>query len=292
MVKVLKILLPKYIYSTIRDFILRIKGPSSNLSPTQYWTGHHVLSPRKLTSDEYEKFLEFRNKGYLNYSELLPLKGHDGKVIVDYGCGPGIELTGLGIYNNYNKLYGVDISPTALEKAKQRCDVLGVSSELINLKQEIGELPIASNSVDLIHCSGVLHHTPNPISIMKEFNRILKDDGKIQIMIYNYDSVFVHLYIAYIQMVLDKKRIFSKNIYKGLSKSEVFKMHTDGITCPISNCWKVDEFLGMIREAGMTGIFKGSAPSIISEMKLLPLRFDAIMDEIQTNLDSINKQTS
>ena len=80
-------------------------------------------------------------------------------------------------------------------------------------------------------------------------------------------------------MVWDKKRIFSKNIYKGLSKSEVFKMHTDGITCPISNCWKVDEFLGMIREAGMTGIFKGSAPSIISEMKLLPLRFDAIMDE-------------
>tara|TARA_B110000046_G_C12705637_1_gene278395 strand:- start:118 stop:582 length:465 start_codon:yes stop_codon:yes gene_type:complete len=114
---------------------------------------------------------------------------------------------------------------------------------------------------------------------MEEFNRILKDDGKAQIMIYNYDSVFVHLYIAYMQMRLDKKRIFSRDIYKGISKTEVFKMHTDGLECPISNCWKVDEFLGMIREAGMTGVFRGSAPEINSEMKLLPLRFDAIMDE-------------
>jgi ubiquinone/menaquinone biosynthesis C-methylase UbiE len=271
-------LLPQYIHSTIRDSYLNLNSPSSGLSPTQYWTEHHVQSPQLSTPDEYKKFTEWRNKRYLGYSELLPLKGHDGKVIVDYGCGPGIELAGLGIHNKYNKLYGVDISTSALEKAKHRCDTLGVNCELIPLSQEIGTLPIDSNSVDLIHCSGVLHHTPDPISIMKEFKRILKDGGKAQIMIYNYDSVFVHLYIAYLQMIRDRKRMFSKDIYQGMDKKLVFKIHTDGLHCPISHCWKVDEFIDMVREAGMKCVFKGSSPDIDNEMKILPLRFDAISD--------------
>ena len=278
MKKIIKLLLPKYVYSTIRDLILKFKGPSSGLSPTTYWNQHHVVSPQFSTPTEYKKFTEFRNQGYIGYSDLLPLEGHNGKVIVDYGCGPGIELAGLGIYNKYKKLYGVDISASALEKAKHRCGILGIDSEFILLNQEVGKLPIASNSVDLINCSGVLHHTPDPISIMKEFKRILKDGGKAQIMIYNYDSVFLHLYVAYIQMILDKKRIFSKNIYQGISKKEAFKLHTDGLHCPISNCWTPEEFIGMAKKAGMKCIFKGAAPEISTEMKMLPLRLDAITD--------------
>jgi SAM-dependent methyltransferase len=146
------------------------------------------------------------------------------------------------------------------------------------LNQEVGKLPITSNSVDLIHCSGVLHHTPDPISIMKEFKRILKDGGKAQIMVYNYDSIFLHLYVAYTKMILDKKRIFSKNIYQGMSKKDVFKLHTDGLHCPISNCWKPEEFIDMAKNAGMKCKFKGAAPAISSEMKVLPLRLDAITD--------------
>jgi SAM-dependent methyltransferase len=201
----------------------------------------------------------------------MPFGGHDGKVVVDYGCGPGIELTGLGLYSKPARLYGVDVSASALEKAKRRAGVHGIECTLLHLGQESGAIAIDSESVDHVHCSGVLHHTPDPASILREFRRILKPGATANIMVYHHDSVYMHLYVAYMKMVLRSR-------YKGLSREEVFRVSTDGPTCPISRAYTADGFLTLARQAGLDGVCTGAAMENGSEMKNLPLRWDAIAD--------------
>jgi ubiquinone/menaquinone biosynthesis C-methylase UbiE len=83
----------------------------------------------------------------------MPVAGYDGKAILDYGCGPGHDVVGFAHFSKTARLIGMDVSTTSLA------------------------------SIDLIHSSGVLHHTPNPLKILKEFRRIIRPGGSAQIMI-------------------------------------------------------------------------------------------------------------
>ena len=60
----------------------------------------------------------------------------------------------------------------------------------------------SDNSVDYIFSQGVIHHTSYPEKILSELYRVLKLGGKAKIMVYNYDSPFVHQYIAYYKITL------------------------------------------------------------------------------------------
>ena len=44
---------------------------------------------------------------------------------------------------------------------------------------------------------GVLHHIENLSGVFKEFKRILKKNGFIQVMVYNRNSIWYHLHVAY-----------------------------------------------------------------------------------------------
>jgi hypothetical protein len=89
-------------------------------------------------------------------------------------------------------------------------------------------------------------------------------------MVYNYDSVWLHLYAAYIfrKMVPWKTKA---------SKVDLFKETTDGEHCPIVKCFRPDEFCEIAARTGFDAEFRGAAASL-NEMAWLPERFDAIKD--------------
>ena len=61
-----------------------------------YWTHHNVtLHKRFRTAEESLEYFAWRNAQYIDYIDLLPVAGHDGQVIVDYGCGPGNDLASV-----------------------------------------------------------------------------------------------------------------------------------------------------------------------------------------------------
>ncbi len=60
---------------------------------------------------------------------------HDNEVILDYGCGPGNDLVGYGVYSNAKKLIGIDVSEKALELARRRLLLHKISPERIELIQ-------------------------------------------------------------------------------------------------------------------------------------------------------------
>lgn len=251
---------------------------------TKYWTNHNVTEHHRFLSEEDSlDFLDWRNKCYLYYENLMPTNIATDKVVLDYGCGPGHDLVGFAINSTPKKLIAADVSPTSLHQASKRLELHGKSADLIELQSNETKIPLADQSVDLIHSSGVLHHTEKPLEILKEFKRILKPNGSLQIMIYNYESIWVHLYVAYELMLNDGS--LKNNILRrlGLKKypqdlEETFRGTTDGALCPISRFYKREEFLSLLEDAGFKGSYRGASASLWMELNRLPKRFEAISD--------------
>lgn len=97
---------------------------------------------------------------------------------LDFGCGPG-RLTAALAASGFDRVIGVDVSPTMLAKAQEilpgeladRCEFL------LNVAPDLAA--VAADSVDLLYTCRVLQHMPSPIAhgYLREFVRIVKPGG-------------------------------------------------------------------------------------------------------------------
>ena len=121
----------------------------------------------------------------------------DDKVVLDYGCGPGNDLVGFSIHSKPKRLIGVDVSTSSLAEARKRVALHNAPNvEFVHLDNPMGPLPFPDASIDIVHCAGVLMVLPDVQATLREFRRIVKPDGYSQIMVYNYDSIWMHLYCS------------------------------------------------------------------------------------------------
>ena len=168
------------------------------VSPRDYWTGYTVTQDEHASRESSLAFLSWRNRQYLGYSELMPTSQARGLEVLDYGCGPGNDLVGFWEESRPRRLIGMDVSPTAIAMSRRRLALHDANVELIEIAEGDVALPLQDGSIDLVHSSGVLHHTPNPEFILREFRRILRPGGRAQIMVYSRDSIWLHLYANYL----------------------------------------------------------------------------------------------
>ena len=163
-----------------------------------YWSEHNVTNHRIFkTRLESLNYLAWRNRQYIYLDEYLLKRSEiQGKVILDFGCGPGNDLVWY-LERGVKKAIGIDVSKKSLEEAHQRLKLHGNNFELIHT-YGTENFRIEDRSVDVITCYGVLHHIDDLTQILSEFKRILKPDGEIRIMVYNRDSVWYHLYVAHV----------------------------------------------------------------------------------------------
>src|SRR6185312_6980092 len=126
-----------------------------------YWSHYKVDSPSSIF-DSIEASLQhlaWRNAQYPGYIELMPVHNADDLTVLDFGCGPGNDVVGFGVFSHPKKLFGADVSPLALEFARRRTALHNTKAEFFQLNEAQIALPLPDGSVDLIHSSGVLHHT-------------------------------------------------------------------------------------------------------------------------------------
>lgn len=199
----------------------------------------------------------------------MPVDGQDGKVVLDFGCGPGNDLVGFGVYSKPSLLIGADVSPTSLAQAKARLSLHDVTAELVLISETDVALPFDDASVDYIHSSGVIHHTADPVGILREFRRILKPGGEARIMVYNYNSLMLHLHVAYVARIV-------KGLYSDLPIRDAFGRLTDGEECPLVMVYKPEEFVPLGCSAGLDCSYIGSALAV-RELIGLQMRWSAIM---------------
>lgn len=90
---------------------------------------------------------------------------------LDIGCGGGLVTECLPFYYPKVKIYGCDISNTAIKHAK-KYGTGKVSYKVFNKK-----LPYPSNYFDAVTCIDVLEHVPNEKYFVREIRRVLKRNG-------------------------------------------------------------------------------------------------------------------
>jgi ubiquinone/menaquinone biosynthesis C-methylase UbiE len=238
-----------------------------------YWTEHnvtlHAQFPDARASLDY---FDWRNDQYYRYIDLMPVTGQDGKVVLDYGCGPGNDLVGFGVYSKPTRLIGADISVSSLREAKARLALHGVEAEYIRITEDTNRLPLDDGSVDYIHSSGVVHHTKSPETVLREFRRVLRAGGAGRIMVYNYDSLWVHLYVAYVKKL-------KEGLFADLDIRSAFAKTTDGPNCPISRCYRPEEFCRLAESCGFRCEYTGAAISMWECLQFQQYRWEAIMNQ-------------
>ncbi|CAA7617715.1 class I SAM-dependent methyltransferase [Magnetospirillum sp. SS-4] len=241
-------------------------------STRDFWTTFNVTEHHEFSSAaESLEYFHWRNDQYFNYINLMPVDGQDGRSVLDFGCGPGHDLVGFGVYSRPSRLVGADISPSSLAETRYRLSLHDIAAELVLLDPEATRLPFDDASFDHIHCSGVLHHTPDPEPILRELRRVLRPDGSMNVMVYNRDSLWLHLNVAW-QLCIEQ------GLYPVDDLMAAFARSTDTVDCPISVCYRPEAFKALCARAGLAAELTGVAVSMLETRLFHHRRFAAIAD--------------
>lgn len=243
---------------------------STDADVRDYWTAHNVTGHQRFRSVEQSlDYFHWRNGQYPGYIDLMPVSGFDGRIVLDFGCGPGHDLVGFGTYSKPARLVGADVSSSSLAESRERLALHGIAADVIELTPG-APLPFDAGTFDHVHASGVLHHVSDPEAALRELRRVLRRSGTASVMVYNTNSLWMHLKVAYQRGIVEGR-------HAGFTLEEQFARSTDGEDCPISRSYRPEAFVAMAGRAGFDAAFAGAAVSLI-ELDLLPLRFRALMD--------------
>jgi SAM-dependent methyltransferase len=246
--------------------------------PTQveeYWSRHTVNSTPFEAEADSLRYLEWRFDRYPLFRELMDLWGsHDGETILDYGCGPGDDVTGFLLHTRAQRVLGVDVSDKALELTASRLALHGIAPEryaLQRVSDAQSALPLDNDSIDYVHCGGVIQHTTAPELVLRELARVLHPGGRGRIMVYNRDSLYFHLYTAY-------QRRIVQGLFAGLTPDEAFARNTDGPDCPVSRAFRPAEFCDLATGTGFSVEYLGGYFADLELDLWRAARADAIED--------------
>lgn len=119
----------------------------------------------------------FSGVGY--YFDLAQLQ--KGEAVVELGSGSGMDAffaaTQVG---ETGEIIGIDMTNEQLEKSTRLRDEVGFSQVTFR-KSYIEELPIMSNSIDVVISNGVINLSSEKEKVFKEAARVLKTGGRLAI---------------------------------------------------------------------------------------------------------------
>ena len=178
-----------------------------------------------------------------------------GKVL-EVGCGIGQNISGR------RGVVGIDLSEFAAKKAKKRIDsIIIMDAEFLGFKDV---------SFDSILCAHVIEHVNNPFAVIKEFNRILKENGKLALTIplKRYKSTIEDQHL-YIWGPMEISNLLKKCGFKILQiKTVSYRMKKILCYLPFPN--KILLFLSRISGllALLIGLKKGSQELLVYAVKI------------------------
>jgi len=114
-----------------------------------------------------------------------------GKVVLDYGCGPGY-LTEELLERGAVHVTGIDISEAEIERAREDAKAKGLADRCTHLVADAHDLEFEDDSFDLIVGDSILHHLDMKIAL-EELRRILRPGGRAVFMEPMWHSPFLRL---------------------------------------------------------------------------------------------------
>lgn len=106
--------------------------------------------------------------------------------LVEFGCGYGtFTLAAAAIASG--TVHALDIEPEMAAVVQQKCRDAGVQNVEVTLRDFVATgTGLAGNSMDAALLFNILHHE-QPVALMKEALRVLKPNGALAVIHWNYD---------------------------------------------------------------------------------------------------------
>lgn len=117
--------------------------------------------------------------GYNSESELAEsIQGC--RTILDAGCGLGYKAAWFARLAPRSTVIAMDFSDAVYRAASR----YGSIDNLVFVKGDIADTGMRPNTIDLISCDQVLHHTESPPQTLNEFHRITTNAGRLNTYVY------------------------------------------------------------------------------------------------------------
>lgn len=140
--------------------------------------GDHTLS------DMIDTGARDRSDPSIHWNKFWPQKSKDEKLeILVAGCGT-YQAAIVAARNSNCHVTGIDVSDNSIKIQNNVIEKEGINN--VELKVCAITDYVTDKKFDLIICSGVLHHLENPNENLAHLAGLLKNDGVMTIMIYNY----------------------------------------------------------------------------------------------------------
>ncbi len=154
-----------------------------------------------------------------------------GSKILDAGCGTGNLLKILENEDKILKLYGIDISNKMLKIARKKLKNAKIKLESVE------KLNFKKNYFDYVFSIDAFHHYYNQRLVMRNFYRILKKNGYIIVVDFNF-GIFLNKIFSIIEpgnnemhTALEFKELFKKYKFRDIRQKRfgIFSILTIGI---------------------------------------------------------------
>ena len=111
-----------------------------------------------------------------SFGDLRP-----GETVLDIGCGAGFDtLIAARQVGPSGRVIALDMTSAMLEKAAAGAREIGLDN--VECRQGLAEeLPLDSESVDVVISNGVINLCPDKVAVMREVQRVLRPGGRFQI---------------------------------------------------------------------------------------------------------------
>ncbi|NUQ85564.1 MAG: arsenite methyltransferase [Anaerolineales bacterium] len=170
---------PTPIHEAVREhYAGRIKNNASCCGPDNCCSTDSNLYPADLlaTLPDGESIVSYGCGDPITLASLQP-----GQTVLDLGSGAGLDcFFAAKQVGESGKVIGVDMTPEMLEQARGSAKRLG----LFNVEFREGfieDLPVDSNSVDVVISNCVINLSPNKSKVFAEAFRVLKPGGKFAV---------------------------------------------------------------------------------------------------------------
>ncbi len=168
--------------------------------------------------------------------------------ILDVGCGPGFWSVELARETD-RPIHACDLTEAAVKLARERAKAYNVQLQ-VSL-QNAENMSFESSSFDHINCIGVIHHTPNTKSCVREFHRVLKQGGTALIGVYYKNFVLRNWRCFY---PLGKMAAFLGAKFAGRERETIYSVKEidqlirmyDGKKNPIGKAYSKNEFIELL----------------------------------------------
>lgn len=173
-----------------------------------------------------------------------------GRRALDCGCGGGrytAALKSLG----FAEVVGADGSEEAVGVARQRAEQAGLTG-VSYVRTDVLKLPFKDGEFDFVFSNGVLHHTRDTLTGLRELARVMKPEGRGWVYLYARPGGLDRLTHYLARLILkhaDREACRRYCASLGLSGSRTFFLLDLWLT-PVAECYTPRETEDLLRAAG------------------------------------------